>query len=337
MPAPSLAPPITDATRREFLALLGAAGLLAGCGAPTSSAPAPSASTSWTGGPHGPVDVPRDPQRVVVGNAVDADFALVLGLPLVGAPGAIGYPGSPFADYHAAALAGVAKVATGGEPNFEEVAALRPDLVLDSWDAEESRYARFSGIAPTVNFTPVLYPGDFSGTDWPAALTALAALFGRESRATEAIGAYRDAVAAARARIVGAQGLTYAPVNAFGAEGVGVIDAGQQVAKVAADLGLRPHPLVAASPAERVALSLEELGRLAGVDVLLIAEYPAEGSLDRDRSTLDPVTTSPLWGQLPAVVAGRVVTYPGEIYYASPLTAPAMVTTLADGLAALAG
>lgn len=337
MSAPSLAPMITDATRREFLALLGAAGLLAGCGTPSAPGAAPSASTTWTGGPHGPVEVPRDPQRVVVGNAVDADFALVLGLPVIGAPGAIGYPDSPFADYHAAALAGVDKVATGGEPNFEQVAALRPDLVLDSWDVDQDRYARFSGIAPTVNFAPVLYPGDFSGTDWPAALTALAALFGRESRATDAIGAYRDAVAARRARIVGAQGLTYAPVNAFGAEGIGVIDAGQQVAKVASDLGLRPHPLVAATPAERVELSLEELGRLVDVDVLFVAEYPAEGSLDRDRSTLDPVTTSPLWRQLPAVVAGRVVTYPGEIYYASPLTAEAMVTTLADGLSALPG
>ncbi|MGF1662019.1 MAG: hypothetical protein ACFCVG_06060 [Kineosporiaceae bacterium] len=42
---------------------------------------------------------------------------------------------------------------------------------------------------------------------------------------------------------------------------------------------------------------------------------------------------SPLWQRLPAVTGGRVVTYPGEVYFASPLTALAMVDELGDGLA----
>jgi ABC-type Fe3+-hydroxamate transport system substrate-binding protein len=209
----------------------------------------------------------------------------------------------------------------------------RPDLVLDSWDTEQDRYDLFSGIAPTVNFAPVLYPDDFAATDWQAAVEALGAAFGREQAAADAAGAYRDAVGAARARLGAARDLAFAGVNVLGGDGAIVIDAGQQVSRVAADLGLRPHPLVSATPADRVTLSLEELGRLADVDVLLLAEYPAEGSLDRDSAFLDPVVQSPLWQRLPAVQGSRVVTYPGEIYYASPLTSVAMVDMLGAGLA----
>lgn len=112
-----------------------------------------------------------------------------------------------------------------------------------------------------------------------------------------------------------------------------VIDAGQLVSTVATDLGLTPHPLVSPDFAGRVTLSLEEIGRLTDVDVLLVAVPVATDSLDRDRTDLDPALGSPLSQRLPAVAAGRVVEYPTERYYASPLTAPAPAQLLADGLA----
>jgi iron complex transport system substrate-binding protein len=326
---------VDDATRREFIALLAAAGLLAGCGSDDPAPPATSAAATatWSRGPFGPVEVPRSPQRIVVGNAIDADFALALGLPVVGAPGAIGNADSPFAEYHADRLADATRVQSGGEPNYEQIAELRPDLILDSWDTEQSRYDLFSGIAPTVNFAPVLYPDDFARTDWPAAIEALGDVFGRATEAEQAVEAYADAVAAARADLSGVQGLTFAGVNGYGADGAGVIDAGQQVSQVAADLGLTPHSLVSTTSSDRVVLSLEELSRLADADVIFLAVYPAADSLSRDTAFLDPTTSSPLWRRLPAVDQGRVIEYPGEVYYASPLTALAMADVLRDGLA----
>ena len=328
---------VDELTRRRLLGggIGAAALLLAGCG---SDDPAPEATSvataTWSLGPFGPVEVPRSPQRVVVGNAIDADFALTLGLPVVGAPGAIGNADSPFAEYHADRLAGATKVQSGGEPNYEQIAALRPDLILDSWDVEQTRYDLFSGIALTVNFAPVLYPDDFARTDWPAAIEALGAVFGRTTAAEDAVGAYSDAVAAARGDLTDVQGLTFAGVNGLGADGAAVIDAGQQVSQVAQDLGLSPHPLVSATTVDRVVLSLEELSRLADADVIFLAVFPAVDSPRRDtRDFVDPITSSPLWQRLPAVEQGRVIEYPAEVYYASPLTSLAMADVLRDGLA----
>lgn len=324
-------PVVDDVTRRQLLTVLGAAGLLTACSTPSTAATAPAASVTWGQGPFGPVDAPRDPRRVVACNSIDADFALVLGLTVIGTSGGVGTPGTPFAAYHAERLTGVVETLTGGEPNVEQVAALRPDLILDSWDTERPRYDNWSAIAPTVNFAPVLYPDDFARTDWPAALRALGATFGREEAAEDAVAAYLAAIDAERARLPIPPGASFAGVNVF--EGVQVIDAGQQISRVAVDLGLTPHPLVAPVYGTRTVLSLEEVGRLADVDVLFVAVPGSSGSLDRDRSAIDPVVGSPLWQRLPAVTAGRVVEYPGELYYASPLTAPALATALADGLA----
>lgn len=332
----TLLTPVDDATRRQFLTILSASALLSACGAgdgETSTTSASTGTATWSRGPFGPVEVPRAPERVVACNGVDADFALALGLRLVGAPGAIGQPGAPFAAYHADQLAGVSRSETGAEPNVEQVATLSPDLILDSWDTERARYDDWTALAPTVNFAPVLYPDDFARTDWQAAVRELGALFAREGEASRAVTAYEQAVREARRRLDLPSGTTFAAVNGYPGEGVGVIDAGQQVSKVAVDLGLTPSSLVSADPASRVVLSFEELGRLEAADVLLVAVYPAEGSLDRDLAALDPVFDSPLWRLLPAVRAGRVVQYPGELYYASPLTAPLMVAALVEGLA----
>jgi iron complex transport system substrate-binding protein len=347
MPAVLLAGPSTPltadleildaATRREFLAMVAAAGLVAACGddggEAASNPGGPSGLATWRLGPHGPVEVPRDPQRVVVGNSIDADFALVLGLPLVGVPGNLGLAARPYAEYHASRLAGVERVQTGGEPNLEQVLNLRPDLILDSWDVERPRFEAFNELAPTVNFTPVLYPEEFARTDWQGALRALGKLFDRDDEAEAAIADYDAAIAAGRTALADLRGRTFAGVNSFGLEGAGIIDQGQQISKVASDLGLVPHELVSDTPADRVVLSLEQLGRLEPVDVLLFARFPVEDSLERESAETGLILGSPLWTSLPAVREGRLAEYDSEMYYASPLTAVALVDALVAALA----
>jgi iron complex transport system substrate-binding protein len=334
---PTLMPDVLDdLTRREFITGLAAAGLLAACGGGnrgTDASPADT-MTTWDRGPFGPVQVPKSPKRVIVGNSIDADYALVLGLPLVGVPGTLGNASLPFAQYHADRLAGVERVQTGGEPNLEQVLAARPDLIIDSWDAERPRYDGFSGVAPTVNLTSVMYPNDFSRGDWQAALTELGRLFGLSDRAEEALGAYRSVISEGRSALQGVQGKTFAGVNVIGAEGIVVIDEGQLISQVSSDLGLTPYKLVGKTPADRTALSLEELGQLEGVDYIMFAEYPSEESLERETERSGLLYSNPVWQQLSAVREGRVVGYPGEIYYVSPLTAVALANHLVTKLSA---
>jgi iron complex transport system substrate-binding protein len=324
---------VDDVRRREFLGILAAAGLLTACGSDRqeSLSEPTSRTATWSRGPFGDVEVPLDPQRVVTCNGIDADFALALGLQVAGASGALGFTAAPFADYHADRLAGVERVVAGGEPNLEQVAVVRPDVILDSWDVEQDRYDDWSALAPTVNFAPVLYPDDFARTDWRGALRALGELFGRQEQAEETVTAYEERAAELAAGLPDLQGATYAAINAF--EGIIVIDRGQLISQTAEDLGLVAAPLVAPDPSSRTILSLEEIGRLEDVDVLLVAVPPSADSLERDLSELDAVFGSPLWDLLPAVQAGRVVQYPSELYYASPLTAPLLAEAVADGLA----
>jgi ABC-type Fe3+-hydroxamate transport system substrate-binding protein len=188
-----------------------------------------------------------------------------------------------------------------------------------------------------VNFAPVLYPDDFARTDWPGALGALGALFDRQDEAASAIADYERMIEQGRERLAPIAGATFAPVNGFGADGAGIIDEGQLITQVAADLGLTPHALVAADPATRTILSLEELGRLDDVDFLLFARFPSEDSTERESEFAGPVLDSPIWLQLPAVVEGRQIDYPAELYYASPITAVGLAAHLVDALAATIG
>lgn len=324
---PAYVPDVADdLTRRELITGALAAGLLAACGADNrrSDAPAVAETTTWDLGPFGPVQVPKSPRRVVVGHSIDADYCLVLGLPLVGVPGNLGNAALPFAQYHADRLAGVERVQTGGEPNFEQVLAVRPDVIIDSWDAEKPRYDGFAAIAPTINLTRVMYPNNYSRGDWQAALLELGRLFGRSDRAEDAIAAYQEVISEGRVALEAMKGRSFAGINALGPDGVVVIDEGQLISQVSRDLGLTPSPLVARSPADRTTLSLEQLGQLEGVDFIMFAEYPSETSLERETGRSGLVYSNPLWQQLSAVREGRVVRYPGEIYYVSPLTAVAL-------------
>lgn len=61
----ALLSPVDDATRRQFLAVLVGAGLVAGCSTP-SATPAAAATRRVTDDAGREVDVPADPRRVIV-------------------------------------------------------------------------------------------------------------------------------------------------------------------------------------------------------------------------------------------------------------------------------
>lgn len=166
-----LAPAITDATRREFLAVLGLAGLLTACGErsePGTAATRPVATA------YGTVEVPTDPQRVVATYTDNLDVAVALELNLVAAPGARGVSRNTFPPFlPAERLRDVQRLDTYPEMAIEPVAAARPDLILNGFPDQHEQLA---ALAPTVTI-------ETADTPWPDVVALLAPALGKEDLA----------------------------------------------------------------------------------------------------------------------------------------------------------
>ncbi|OLT14083.1 hypothetical protein BJF78_19955 [Pseudonocardia sp. CNS-139] len=310
------------ATRRQLLAGAGAFFALAACGAPGQVAP-PAAVTRTADGDFGPVTLPADPQRVLAGYDTDTDVALVLDLPLVGAPGARGSGDLPFPDYQPAdRLGGVQRVATFlPEPNLEAMAALRPDCIIDGAFGVQERYDALTRIAPTMSYNTALY------TDWRDGLLLVAQAFGREAKAQEFLDAYAARAAALRPRVEERFPERSAAVF-YARDGGGVtIDVpSNQVLASMVDCGFtRAEVVPASNEAGGAEVSLERLGDLAGVGVLVrtvdLRFGGAGPTTERDLEPYAPLAGSELWARVPAVAGGRLVDVPAELGFPSPLTA----------------
>lgn len=175
------------------------------------------------------VQVPADPQRIVVlaGDQLDTLCALGLQSRVVGAALPDGSSSQPA--YLGGAVHGVPGVGTRSHPDVKAIAAAHPDLILGSQGLTPTLYPQLTAIAPTV-FTAA------PGAAWEDNLRAVGAATGRgtavdallggfSQRATD-IGARHDAshyqasivqLTAATIRVYGANNF---PASVLGAVGV---------------------------------------------------------------------------------------------------------------------
>ncbi|WP_313760219.1 iron-siderophore ABC transporter substrate-binding protein [Rhizobium sp.] len=177
-------------TRREIIAaslLLASSPLLA------------EEDTITVDGMFGPVQVPKSPKRVVVSDGDDVlQPTVALGIIPVGAsrPNFTG----GFAKGVAERLpADIGYIGSSGEPNFETVLTLEPDLILMSNDDIpdlQGMYERYTQIAPTVLI-------DVQPKDWRKTLTTIAGATGREAQASELLAKYDERVGQVRSAISG--------------------------------------------------------------------------------------------------------------------------------------
>lgn len=307
-------------SRRRLLAGIAAAGFLAGCSAPPSPPPAAAPRTrTYTGG-YGPAELPLSPSRSIGVYATDSDFALVLGLPLVGA-----YSPSPnsFPPYQAGRLTGVTPVDGWSGANYEALAALRPDLIVHtSGTYVPEQREPMTRIAPVFVFPEALR----DGVGWREQLTEIGAAFDRAPVAQAFIDDYAQRAAALRERVQARWGgarIAY----------VGPMEPGQfYVAQMNMqtnqtlheDLGMAHAAVVPSTVAtRRTDISYEEMGLLSDVDVLLLRVNPRDGSTEPNREQTAALTGAPLWSTLPAVRNGAVFEIDGDLFYGSPLTAQA--------------
>jgi iron complex transport system substrate-binding protein len=294
---------VSDTTRRQFLAIIGAAGLLSACST-SGSADAPAGpATRTVVHPLGTTEVPVAPARVVaLDRRSTLPHLLALGVSPVGALTHHSIIGTDFPPVVADQVGDVAVVPTGGgadEPGLEAVAALRPDLLLGWSDGIEAVYPELSAIAPTVAI-------EMDFTDASVGLAAVARAVGREAEAEAVSAAFAQRLAEAHTAI-GEFG-TVSVVLSVGDRQFRVYGPeGSSVCRWIVEGGGRIAPDRASLPGEAyedmfVTISPENLGLVTSDTVVVLFNTGASGE-----AALTELESSPLWPTLPAVRAGRVV------------------------------
>lgn len=301
------APVRDDATRRQFL-IGGAAltALLAGCGSgdgPSPDAPAGDGRFPRTlVGKEGTATIPRQPERVVtVGFQRDTDTVLALGITPIAMVRHDSFE-SGRAPWVETALAGARPPLLDGASGlpFEEIAALRPDLIVATDDYElTTNYAQLAQIAPTVS-----YVDGVESDTWQQRTEHIGAALGRDEQAQQLVTDTQFLVMQAAMTNPAFAGKTFSRFYAYEGE-IRAITGADASVTLLEQLGLKVAPEVAALPQNdtpgRASVSLENLSVLDTADLMLVS-YPAPA----DRTFFE---SNPLFPQLDAVKNGTYVVF----------------------------
>ncbi|KAB8144621.1 iron-siderophore ABC transporter substrate-binding protein [Chloroflexia bacterium SDU3-3] len=268
------------------------------------------------------LEVPADPQRIVVVTQEALDVLLTLGVKPVGITNGQGQTAPPA--YLADQVAGIEVVGDMMRPNIESVAKLKPDLILAGDMTEEyhgDALKQLRAIAPTVITT--VY-----GETWQQHLQRIATITGREAQAQQALDAYAKKVADVKAKL-GANAGAEVSIVRWNPNGPSFMDKDQFASAVLADLGLvRPANQRVEGHAHSAPLSLEKIGEIDGDWMFIGTLSPAGEDVDAMKSAMD----SPLFQQLKAVKNGHVVPMDGAVW--STLGGPVAADKVVDAVAA---
>ncbi|MFF5982143.1 iron-siderophore ABC transporter substrate-binding protein [Streptomyces olindensis] len=155
--------------------------------------------------------------------------------------------------------------------DFEEVAALRPDLILATSDFTlEKNYKKLSAVAPTIG-----YETAWGKQTWQEHVQVVAKAVGRQEQAGKAIKATEDSIAEVRSKHPGLKGKTYSlSIGNTPAKIFTIASEDDFAAKLMSEVGLGLTPsvknikTVSGSPTGE--LSFEQLDKL-DADLVVIA------------------------------------------------------------------
>ena len=324
---------------RPVLAALVAGTLVAGCGSsdePAAEAAEGSAADSGAfpvtiEHTFGSTTIEEEPERVVVLGWSGQDVLYALGVQPVGMP-SYPYGGGddgvlPWNDeYYDPATTTLLDTADG--PPLEQIAALRPDVILAPYEGfDQGVYDDLSGIAPTV-----AYPGEPWTTPWREQTAIIGQALGREDEAEELIADTEAQVAAVAAEHPEFEGLDFA-YTSLGAEALYLYLPTDPRVQLIEDLGLTVAP------------SVEELG--AGSEGTFYAQLSLEQAPAIESDVLigftdglsaDEALTSDLYSSVPAIERDSAVVMDDQTVAAaassvSVLAIPYVLDELVGGLA----
>jgi iron-siderophore transport system substrate-binding protein len=287
-------------------ALLAAALAITSCGSDSGddgSAAGSSAGGSSSGAfpvtvgtAFGDVTVDEEPTRVVALGWGDAETALALGVQPVGASDWLSFGGEGVGPWAAGEYDEAPEIIDSLEPSYEAIAALRPDLILDTKSpATQDRYDELSAIAPTIGQPEGADPYLTSSADQ---LRMIGEALGRTDEATalqqQVDQAFTDAAAAhpefaGRSVVVGTRT----------SEGYGAYVDGDTRVDFMTRLGFTNAPAVQdlADDGFSVSISEEQLP-LLDADLTVMFPIFIDAAL---------ITDDPLWQAIPSVQAGHAV------------------------------
>ena len=294
---------------RPFLrgaALLAATVLVTSCGSDdTGSSEDAAASSSPSGSgaspvtvqtAFGPVEVPEEPERVVALGWSDAETALALGVQPVGASDWLGFGGEGVGPWAEGLYDEAPENIETLEPSLEAIAALDPDLILDTRSpTTQDRYDALSAIAPTIGQPEGVGPYQ---TTWQQQLALVGQALGREEEAAglqaEVEQQFTEA-AEANPQFEG----TEVAVGAYTSEGFGAYVRGDTRVDFMEALGFTNEAAVQDLAGESFSVSLSE-EQVPLLDAPLTVVFPI--FVDAAQ-----ITSNPLWQSLPSVQQGNAL------------------------------
>jgi len=252
----------------------------------------------------GDVTVDEKPVRVVALGWGDAETALALGVQPVGASDWLGFGGEGVGPWAEGLYDTAPEIIETLEPSYEAIAALKPDLILDTKSSgDQERYDKLSSIATTVGVPE----GKTSYlTTMEEQMNLVSSALGLKSEGDDLLAevdaTYEDAAAAHPEW----KGLT-ATAATKTSEGWGAYVEGSERVAFLERLGFVQSPKITALPTSSggftVDVSSEQLDLL---DADLIVAFPIF-------IPTTEITDDPLWAAVPAVAAGHSVVIDGDI------------------------
>lgn len=253
----------------------------------------------------GPVEVPENPQRVVVLDTAELDSLLTLGVKPVGAvradvaDGFLGYLPGDFTE-------GIENVGNIAAPNLEAIDDLNPDLIIGNIARDEERYDELSEIAPTVF-------GDRPGGPWKENFLIHAAALNKEAEAEAAIATYQEQVDAVTDALGGPEAAAATEVSILrfieGAD-ARIYATDNYIGTLLADVGVaRPAITEESEDGFMVEVSSEQVD-LADGDVLYYSSYG-----DTAESGEAAAVGGAIWEGMTAVQNGRVFPIDDELWF----------------------
>jgi iron complex transport system substrate-binding protein len=294
-----------------LLGLGGMAGLgvLFGCGA-----------SSPGGSPDSPPPAtPAGPSKIITLDPFSTYNLLDVGIVPVGVQSELAEGINP---RYATTYADLPKTGTYFEPNLEMIASLAPDLILASTGQAELE-PKLSQVARTILVTAT------TSSTWRTAAREVAAAAGRSEAMTGLEKAYEARAAEIATTHAGRLSeLTWAMLWRGTAEGFSVRSAESNGGQVLALAGVRYNAVTQRAQGDTdTELSWEDIDEIADADVICVP-----GSTNgKPNAMTDLITSSKVFATLPAVKAGRVLTFD----YMTPgsyLNATQLLDELATGL-----